>query len=96
MIVEAILTFLFTPFTFLLETVPTFAWPEWMGNCPSSGSPVCGGASMAGDQLSFFQGWINIDALLTVANFSWFLFAATQTVRGARFLLSLFTGGGGA
>lgn len=94
MIVDAILAFLFAPFTWLLSIFPTFTWPSWMADCP--GSAVCEGVDYAGDQLAFVQGWIDLDALFTVANFTWTLWFATQAIRGGRFLLSLFTGGGGA
>lgn len=100
MIVDAILTVLTAPFVWLLDNLPTFTWPDWLSSCTescgTSGTTMGGYASDLGQKLAALDGWVPVGTLFTAGSLIAAAWAFAFAVRGIRFAVSTFTGGGGA
>jgi hypothetical protein len=103
-ITDAILTVLLAPLSFLLGVVPAPEWPLWFRGCHYGAACTQFGevdtlgtyAYTVGRYMAVLDPWINVRLLLDCISFTLVAFGVSLAIRTARFLLSTFTGGGGA
>jgi hypothetical protein len=91
MITDLILLVLGAPFRWLLDTIPAIDWPTWI----TDGTLADRAANVAG-YVAGLDNWIPVDLLGTAIGIVGVAFLFSITVQALRFVVSLFSGGGGA
>lgn len=98
MIITAIVAFLVTMLTTVLDLIPSWTWPAWMdgtsGSCPAD-TLGCGAAAV-GDYVAPFHNWLPIPAMVTGLGLIGIALVAAGGVRLTRVAISMMTGGGGS
>ena len=93
MIVDAILGLAVSLVEFVLGLFPSVGWPDWITG--TSGASVRGMAASLGGSVSGLGMWIPFDVLVIVLQAAQAVLSAALVIRGARFVLSTVTMGGG-
>lgn len=100
MILQAFLRVVLSPVIWVLDALPTFSWPTWFDGC--NGGAACAEEAIgrriyeAGRWLAYLDGWVPVNRLFEGATLILAAWAFFVAVRVVRFLVSSFTGGGGA
>lgn len=100
MVVDAILTIVFAPLTWLLEALPSWTPPGWLVDniaCggPDAPAPVCFAADIGG-YIGKGSSWVPVEVLGTVGTALFTVLAISLVVRLVRIVVSALTGGGGS
>lgn len=94
MITDLVLNVLKAPFLWLLSAVPSFSWPSWFS---ASGAGSIGEKiASVGGSVASVDNWIPVSELSLVLLLLGAAWAFSLAVQGLRFVVSLFTGGGGS
>jgi hypothetical protein len=90
LITDLFLWVLSAPFRWLLDNVPSFTWPSWFTDTVPTKASELGAIAGALDN------WFPVETLVLVFGLAIIAWGFSLSVQLLRFVVSLFSGGGGA